>query len=141
MRKSFFLILAIFLSFSIAHAEPIQIGSFNIKYLGDGTDDRNPRNAFDTRKLGQIIDLLDIDLLAVVEVENGPALEKVIATMPKDDQGNAIYGYKIGESGGQQKIGIIFRKDRISFIEEPKELSDLQEDWTPTKKLFPRLPL
>jgi len=141
MRRTLIIWLALLSCISLAHAEPIQIGSFNIKYLGDGTDDRNPRDGNDIRKLGQIIHLLDIDLLAVVEVENGLALEKLIEKMPKDDQGSALYDYTIGQSGGQQKIGIIFRKDRISFIQEPSELLELQEAWTPTKDLFPRLPL
>ncbi len=141
MKRILIIALAIFLCIPLAHAETIQIGSFSIKYLGDGINDQNPIEDFDLKKLAQIIDLLDMELLAVIEVENKAALDKLVERLPNDDHGDAIYDSKIGQSGGKQKIGIIFKKDKISFIDRPKELSELQEAWTQTKDLFPRLPL
>jgi len=141
MKKTVIVVIAILLSISVASAEDVQIGSFNIKYLGDGINDQNPREDFDLKKLAQIIDLLDLELVSIVEVENKAALDKLVVNLPKDENGDPVYDDKIGQSGGKQRIGIIFKKDEISFLDGPKELSELQEAWTSTKDLFPRLPL
>lgn len=90
MQKIIFFILAILLSAGLASAETIQIGSFNIQYLGDGIDDQHPRDDFDLNKLAQIIDLLDIEMLVVAEVENKAVLDKLVEKLPKDEQRNAI---------------------------------------------------
>lgn len=93
------------------------IGTFNIAWLGDGSaDDREPRNDEEYKNIASVIRDANPDVLGVEEIENGAALEKVLRYLPG-------YKYIIGQKGGQQNVGIIYREGvTVELVEEYEPL-------------------
>lgn len=93
------------------------IGTFNIAWLGDGSsDDREPRSDEEYKNVAGVIREANPDVLGVEEIENGAALEKVLRYLPG-------YKYLIGQKGGQQNVGIIFREGiTVELVEEYEPL-------------------
>ena len=91
----------------------ITIGTFNLEWFGDGNNDRIERFNNDYKNYAKIIKELDIDILGVQEVENDVALNKFVNKYLPD------YTYYLGNYGGAQKIGLIFKKGlKIKYLGE-----------------------
>lgn len=82
----------------------IVIGTFNIKWLGDGIDDNVERTAVEYKRIAQIIKESQADVLGLQEIENPAALEKVMLYLPE-------YDYKLGDDGWLLNLGVIYKKD------------------------------
>lgn len=82
----------------------LTIGTFNIEWLGDGQNDRNPRTEEELQKLAAVIRESGADLLGVEEVENERALRRLLRYLPEFDGA-------VGSLGGQQNVGLIYRRD------------------------------
>lgn len=81
----------------------VAIATFNIQWLGDGQDDRQPRSNADYLRIADIIIKSDADVLGVQEIENDVALSKVLRYL------DGYQGF-VSEAGGQQRVGIVYRK-------------------------------
>lgn len=81
----------------------VTIGTFNMEWLGDGERDRKKRIEDDYKMYADIIIKMDADILAVEEIENANAIGKILKYLPG-------YSYYLTQEGGQQRIGIIFKK-------------------------------
>ncbi len=83
--------------------ERITVGTFNMEWFGDNSsDDHKPRTDADDRLLAQVIHDTDADILAVQEIENTQAMERLLRLLPE-------YRYIMGASGGKQHIGFLYR--------------------------------
>ena len=80
----------------------ITVASFNIEWLGDGTDDRMPRTEGEYKRLAKIISGTGADIIACEEIENTAALERVVKYL--DD-----YSCYVEEGSGSQNLGVIYR--------------------------------
>ncbi len=81
----------------------VSIATFNIQWLGDGQDDRQPRTNADYLRIADIIIKTDADVLGVQEIENEQALSRVLRYLDG-------YAGFVSEAGGQQRVGVVFRK-------------------------------
>ena len=82
----------------------ITIGTFNVEWLGDGDSlDIKKRTEVDYKNLAAIIEQTGADVLALEEVENVAALQKVLRYLPE-------YSYKLGVHGRAQNVGLIYNK-------------------------------
>ncbi len=88
-------------------SEFITVGTFNIQWLGDGHDDNVSRSDGDYAEIADIISSSGMDIIAVQEVENEAAVNKIIANLE---------GYKacMSNKSGKQNVGIIY-KDHINI--------------------------
>jgi len=95
------------------------IGTFNMEWLGDGVDDRKPRTDQDYLRIADIVIKSGADVLAVQEVENQAALDKVL---------RYLEGYRgfVSSGGNQQRVGVIYRAD--VDVRRVGELAALQLD-------------
>lgn len=82
----------------------VTIGTFNMEWLGDGVGDRKPRTDQDYLRIADIVIKSSADVLAVQEVENQQALDKVLRYLD---------GYRgiVSAGGNQQRVGVIYRSD------------------------------
>ncbi len=82
----------------------LTIGTFNISWLGDGIDDEIPRNEADYERIAGIIKNLNPDIMALQEIENSDAINRVL---------KYIDGYKfiIASDGGKQNECIIYKNN------------------------------
>lgn len=78
------------------------IGTFNIEWLG-----MKKRSEADYKEIAQIIKDSGASVLGLEEVANLDGLRRVLKYLPD-------YGYILGKSG-QQMVGIIFDKDRVTY--------------------------
>jgi endonuclease/exonuclease/phosphatase family metal-dependent hydrolase len=104
-------ILLLVLTFSLVISsctedESIIIGTFNIAWLGDGLEDKIDRDDKDYRKIANVIVNSGADIMAVQEIENEAALEKLMEFLPD-------YEFKLGESGYIQNVGFIYSSDVV----------------------------
>ncbi len=97
----------------------VTIGTFNMEWLGDGADDRKPRTDQDYLRIADIVIKSGADVLAVQEVENQAALDKVLRYLD---------GYRgmVSSGGNQQRVGVIYRAD--VDVQRVSELTALQFD-------------
>lgn len=79
------------------------VGTFNIEWLGDGEGDNMPRSDAEYLLIADIIAKTGADVLAVEEIENQTALQKVLRYLD---------GYQgaVSEHGGRQRVGVIYRR-------------------------------
>ena len=80
LRKLLFMVYTVIL-FSInlySQETKVRIGTFNIEWLGNGENDTIIRNDDDYKAISQIISTIDCDILAIQEVEDTIALQKVL---------------------------------------------------------------
>jgi endonuclease/exonuclease/phosphatase family metal-dependent hydrolase len=82
----------------------VTVGTFNIAWLGDGVDDREPRTEGDYQRVAEAITDSGADVLGVQEVENEQAMARVLKYMK---------GYKwlMGAGGGEQRLGVLYKDD------------------------------
>lgn len=81
----------------------VTIGTFNMEWLGDGTNDRKPRTDADYLRIADIVLKSGADVLGVQEVENEAALRKVLRYCSGFD-GMVLQGET------EQNVGVIWRK-------------------------------
>jgi endonuclease/exonuclease/phosphatase family metal-dependent hydrolase len=81
----------------------LTLGTFNIAWLGDGIEDKEPRTEDEYKRVAQVIQDANPDVLGVEEIENTQAMERVLRYMR---------GYKcvISTSGGFQNVGLLFKE-------------------------------
>lgn len=80
------------------------IGTFNIKWLGDGKDDRFDRTGADYSRISNLIGEIDADILALQEIENKAALSKLSSKL-----GN--YKLKIVNDDYPQKTAYLVKNE------------------------------
>ncbi len=106
IKYYYFFIIIVFIGCSSISNEfdenSIKISTFNIEWLGDGIDDRNPRSEYDYKRIAEVLLDLKADIIGLQEIENIKALEKLIKYMPG-------YKYYIGETGFIQNPAILYR--------------------------------
>jgi endonuclease/exonuclease/phosphatase family metal-dependent hydrolase len=88
----------------VPNPNTITIATFNAEWLGDGSDDTKPRTAVDYEKLARIISITDADIIALQEVENEKALEKLCTYLEG-------YSYYVSETGGKQNPAYLFNNN------------------------------
>lgn len=92
------------------------IGSFNIEWLGDGINDQKVRNESDYKRIAEVIENTDADVLGLEEVENKAALQKVMKYLPE-------YNFILGNTGTQQNTAIVYKKNvEVKFIQNYDKL-------------------
>jgi len=80
----------------------VQIATFNIEWLGDGVEDNKPRTNSQYQQIAQIISDMGAEVIAVQEIENIQAIDKLLIYLPE-------YKGFISESEGKQNCGIIYK--------------------------------
>lgn len=111
-----FLIFA-FCSCSNSDSKTITIGTFNIEWLGDGIDDKNPRDEEDYKNIAYVIKESEADFLALQEVENKAALERILGYLPD-------YSYHLTDISGDQQLACLYKKSlQVDKIGEYSPLS------------------
>ena len=98
----------------------VQIGTFNLEFFTDfdrttGTwcEERNPRTLEVVEEMVRFIDSLDIEILALQEVENTQALDLLLSFMPPGK-----YAYIISpqtEPETCQRVAVLYQKDEVSL--------------------------
>ncbi len=91
----------------------VTVGTFNIAWLGDGTEeDKEHRSEDDYKHIADVIRDANPDVLGVEEIENGAAVERIFKYLPG-------YKYIVGKEGGQQNVGFIIREEvAVELVEE-----------------------
>lgn len=84
----------------------VTMGTFNIKWLGDGASDRVERSDADYLAIADIIIKSKADVMGLQEIENQTALNKVLRYLD---------GYKgvVLDEGWQQKLAVVYRKEVV----------------------------
>lgn len=100
------LILFLFFNFYplLSTESDITVGTLNIKWLGDGLEDKIERSKEDYLNIGFILEELDIDILALQEIENEQALELITVFSEK-------YNYYLSPTPEYQKVAFLVKKD------------------------------
>jgi endonuclease/exonuclease/phosphatase family metal-dependent hydrolase len=80
MTAKLILLTSLLLLVACGSQNEIRVGTFNVAWLGDGHDDMIKRSNDDYEHIRNIIQMLDVDILALQEIENVAALQKVIDT-------------------------------------------------------------
>lgn len=81
----------------------VTVGTFNVEWLGDGSEDRMPRTDADYLRIADIVIKSGADVLGVQEVENDAALRKILRYCSEYD-GMVLKGETA------QNVGVIWRK-------------------------------
>lgn len=81
----------------------LTFGTFNIAWLGDGIDDKTPRQPQDYANIKELISSLEVDILALQEIENYDAVTKIVDTN--------IYRIIIASFPKEQKTALIINKN------------------------------
>ncbi len=82
--------------------ENVTIGTFNIAWLGDGIDDRIMREEEHYSRIADVISTTGADILALQEVENERAVERVLKYL-KD------YSYHVSKGGGHLNLAVLYK--------------------------------
>lgn len=80
MRLTFVISLCIFILVGCETDNKLTFGTFNIVWLGDGESDKITRTNKDYTNIKSLIESLEVDVLALQEIENYNALLKVVDT-------------------------------------------------------------
>lgn len=102
MRTLLLVITSLILLTSCGSNNEITIGTFNIAWLGDGLDDKEPRTKDDIRNINQVITAIDADILALQEIENSKAIQNIVDTTK--------YNIFISSYPKEQKTALIISK-------------------------------
>lgn len=97
---------------AIENRDNIVVGTFNIAWLGDGTNDRVDRTDEDYKRIAEVIRETGVDIMGLQEVENAEAVDRVLQYLP---------GYEriVGTKGRQQNVAAIYRSDiEVRLVEE-----------------------
>jgi endonuclease/exonuclease/phosphatase family metal-dependent hydrolase len=87
-----------------AKVDSITIATFNIEWLGDGIDDKKDRSEVDYQNVAKVISMTNADIIAVQEIENGMALQRVLKFLPN-------YTFSIPETDYPQNVAYIYSKN------------------------------
>lgn len=79
------------------------VGTFNIEWLGDGEEDKMPRTDAEYLLIADIIAKTGADVLAVEEIENQNAMQKVLRYLDG-------YSGAVSTNGGKQRVGVVYRR-------------------------------
>lgn len=82
----------------------LTIGTFNIEWLGDGYNDRKPREEEDYRRIADAINDSGADILGLQEIENKTAIKRLLKYLPE-------YDYVISHMGQAQKLALLYKKE------------------------------
>jgi endonuclease/exonuclease/phosphatase family metal-dependent hydrolase len=100
-----------------ATPDSITVGTFNIAWLGDGKDDKEPREEADYKRVAEVIRDAAPDVLGLEEIENPTALKRVLRYL----QG---YKFVLGAGGGEQNLGVLYKSHvSVRLVEEYKPLA------------------
>ena len=98
----------------------VQIGTFNLEFFtdldrstGGWCESNNHRSLEEIRELAYFIDSLDIEVLALQEVENEEAMELLLSQLPPDK-----YGYIFSRQSQPhtcQKIAVLYQRTEVSL--------------------------
>lgn len=101
----------------------ITIGTFNMEWFGDNSaDDHKPRTEVDDKLLAEVLRDTDADLLAVQEVENSQAMERLLRILPR--YGMKEYRFVLGASGNKQHVGFLFRPPvQVDMVREVESIA------------------
>ncbi|NOZ47179.1 MAG: hypothetical protein GXO79_10420 [Chlorobi bacterium] len=103
----------------------ITIGTFNIQWLGDGINDLNPRTEADYREIADIIKQTNADILALEEIENNKAVEKLTNYLDN-------FSYFVSDKSGNQNVAILYKNYiEISNIQEYMPLAVVEHKTRP----------
>lgn len=82
----------------------LSVGTFNIKWLGDKINDNIPRNENDYKRIADIIEETNSDILCLQEIENTKSLENLLNYLPD---------YKIHSTNyaDYHNLGIIYKSE------------------------------
>lgn len=80
MRLQLSIIISLLWLIGCSTQNEIRVGTFNIAWLGDGVNDMIERSNADYENIGNVIKTLDVDILALQEIENRQALQKIVDT-------------------------------------------------------------
>lgn len=86
-----------------ATTRTVTIGTFNIEWLGDGIEpEQKPRAEEDYAAIAQLITLSGVDILAVQEIENDSAMQRLLRYLP---------GWRglLSHGGHRQNVGVLHR--------------------------------
>ena len=102
------LLIIVFLLLGCEQRNELGFGTFNIAWLGDGINDKISRDDKDYNNLKEVIKSLEVDVLALQEIENYASLTKIVDTTK----------YKIITSffPRSQKTALIIKKEIIWFL-------------------------
>ncbi|MCX7737032.1 MAG: endonuclease/exonuclease/phosphatase family protein [Candidatus Kapabacteria bacterium] len=90
----------------------LTVATFNVEWLGDMVNDRIDRVPEDYKLIAEIIKKSNADLIALQEIENDKALK--LLTKYLDG-----FKYYVGKRGGQQNLGLLYKKNiKVKFVEE-----------------------
>lgn len=115
MRLIILISFGFLLLFGCSSHNNISVGTFNLEWLGDGIDDINFRNESDYSHIREVIKTLNVDILALQEVENKFAVQKIVDTNK--------YNIIISTYPEKQKTALIINKD-IEILDQT-ELSSI----------------
>jgi len=90
--------------FSQFSKKELTIGTFNIEWLGDGYNDRKPREEEDYRRIADVINDSGADILGLQEIENKNAIKQILKYLPE-------YDFIIGQMGQAQKLALLYKKE------------------------------
>lgn len=103
MRNLLLVIVSFLLFTSCGTNNEITVGTFNIAWLGDGINDKEPRDKVDLDNISQVIRTINPDILALQEVENVAAIQRVIDT--------SYYNIITSSYPKEQKTALIINKN------------------------------
>jgi exonuclease III len=93
-----------------------------MSWLGDGINDRIERSNKDYENIADVISDLQPDILAVQEIENADAINRVLKYQPG-------YSFICGETGGKQRVGLLYRKTlALEFVNEYMPLAVVENE-------------
>ena len=83
--------------------ETLSIATFNIAWLGDGKDPETiKRTSDDIVRIADIIQEMQSDIIALQEIENEEAIQRILQYLPD-------YSAFIGRKGRSQNVGFLYR--------------------------------
>jgi endonuclease/exonuclease/phosphatase family metal-dependent hydrolase len=85
----------------------LNITTFNMEWLGDGINDKNPRKESDYKRFAEIIKNTGADIIACQEVENIQAINRIIKYLPD-------YKAISSNGGGVQNLAFIYNS-KVDF--------------------------
>lgn len=82
----------------------LTIGTFNVEWLGDGKDDKKPRQDLHLKTIAEVISESNFDIVGLEEIENEAALSKLVAFLPD-------YKFYVGKHGDEQNVAVLYRNN------------------------------
>ncbi len=80
----------------------LNIGTFNIAWLGDGINDNTPRTKQDYKLIADVIKETGLEVIGLQEIENAAAMDLLIEHLPG-------YSYYISDGYGKQNLAVLYR--------------------------------